>query len=373
MLTQREQYILLNLIPEVGSTQWRLLLDALGGPAGVCAATPAQLAQAGGISLEKAQQVADGCRREQALREESAAARQHEVSVVTLDDPEYPQSLRAIYDPPLVLYIKGRLPQPGAVAIALVGSRHASAYGLAAAERLGYDLGMRGVTVVSGMARGIDGAAHRGALKAGGDTVAVLGNGLASVYPPEHASLAQEIAQHGGVLSEYPMRAQPLPFHFPRRYRVISGLCRGVVVVEAAAKSGALVTADCALEQGREVWAVPGPITTATSQGTHKLIKQGAALVVSAEDILESIEDPVPVGAGGTVCADGSAEARVLSCLLAKAPVHVDTISAHSGLPAAEVSSTLLVLEMRHLVQRRAGQWYVRAEPGLADDPDCER
>jgi len=323
----------------------------------------------------------------------------------------YPAALRQIHDPPLALYIRGSVPIEGA-AVAVVGSRHASRYGLQTAERLSYELALRGVTVVSGLARGIDGAAHRGALKAGGRTIAVLGSGLSVVYPPEHEPLAQQITQQGALVSEYPMTMQPLAQNFPRRNRLISGLSLGVVVVEAAARSGALITADCALEQNRDVFAVPGPITTPTSQGTHHLLKQGAALVTSVEDILEELglapqparsnparvpapeptdpaigprpsavgrmveqehsggRDVAPIGAG--VQAPRAVpvglhlveeEQRVFACLSREEPRYIDTITEDSGMGPTEVSSALLQLELRRLVRQLPGKRFVRNGP----------
>ncbi len=392
MAMNRERYVLLNLIQTVGSNQWRRLFEAFGGPEAVCAATARALQEIGGISPDTAQRIADGCQREQRACDELAMAQQDGVTIITLDEPGYPELLRAIHDPPLVLYLKGKLPPREGMTVAVVGSRRASLYGLFAAEHLAYDLALRGVSVVSGLARGVDAAAHRGALKGDGETFAVLGNGLASIYPPEHAALASEVGERGGIISEYPMGMGPLPHNFPRRNRIISGLCHGVVVVEAATRSGALITADCALEQGREVFAVPGPITTATSQGTHRLIKQGAKLVASVEDILEELRPIVPepvacapirAAAAAAGCSQerragaakfSSAAECVLSCLSGETPVHIDAISAQSGLTSGAVSSALLELELGHVVRQLPGTRFVRRTPrGPRDGTDGER
>ena len=205
-------------------------------------------------------------------------------------NPGYPVLLCKIYDPPATLHVRGRLEALQGPAVAFVGSRRASRYGLRIAERLGYELARSGLTVVSGLARGIDAAAHRGCLRAGGVTVAVLGSGLGRIYPPEHEGLGQQIVRRGAVVSEFPWDANPLPGNFPRRNRIISGLSYGVVVVEATQRSGALITADQALEQGREVMAVPGEIDCTTSEGCHKLLQAGAKLVTCVEDILEEVE-----------------------------------------------------------------------------------
>ena len=297
---------------------------------------------------------------------ELSLARQAGVRVVTREQPGYPKALREIHDPPVALYIRGSMPSEE-VAIAVVGSRHASRYGLQTAERLAYDLALRGATIVSGLARGIDGAAHRGALKAGGRTIAVLGNGLSLVYPPEHEQLSRQIIEQGALLSEYPMTMEPLAQNFPRRNRIISGLSLGVVVVEAAARSGALITAGCALEQGREVFAVPGPITTPTSQGTHHLLQDGAKLVTSVEDILEELRlTPQPVV--GTVASDAvgetqpfaEAQQQVLACVSGDEPRYIDLIAEESGLEMSAVSSLLSQLELRHAVRQLPGKRFVR-------------
>jgi len=297
---------------------------------------------------------------------ELSLARQAGVHLVTQEQPAYPKLLREIHDPPRALYIKGSLPAEE-LAVAIVGSRHASLYGMQTAERLAYDVALRGITVVSGLARGIDSAAHRGALRAGGRTIAVLGSGLADIYPPEHTELAAQIAKQGAVISEYPMEMPPVGSNFPRRNRIISGLSLGVVVVEAAARSGALITADCALEQGREVFAVPGPITTPTSQGTHHLLKQGARLVTSVEDILEELRlqpQTAPevrhAASPGEAAPLATQEARIFACVSADEPRYIDTIAADSGVDTAEVSSTLLQLELKHLVCQLPGKRFIR-------------
>ncbi len=290
ILTNNERLILLNLVPEVGSVRLRRLLELFGDLDRLWKASIEELRQVEGIGPSLAQRIAAGRQSSELLDRELTLARQQGVEIVTLEDPGYPQPLRSIFDPPLALYIRGVLVPDDQTAVGIVGARRASLYGAQCAERLGYDLALRGVTIVSGLARGIDGAAHRGALKALGRTLAVLGSGLGRIYPPEHQMLAEQIAGQGALISEYPMELPPLPHNFPRRNRLISGLSLGVIVVEATPRSGALITADCALEQGREVFAVPGPVTAPTSQGTHGLLKQGACLVTSVEDVLEELQ-----------------------------------------------------------------------------------
>ena len=372
MRNNRERFILLNTVSEIGSTRLRRLLEAFGTIERISSATPQALQQVEGIGPMLSQRIAAACRDERRLERELAQATAHGATILTLEDAAYPQSLRTIHDPPLALYVRGTLESSDAIAVGIVGARRASSYGLQAAQRLGYDLALRGVTVVSGLAVGIDGAAHCGALDAGGRTLAVLGSGLARLYPPEHRELAERIVAQGAVISEYPMETLPLPHNFPRRNRLISGLSLGAVVVEAGPRSGALITADCALEQGREVFAVPGPITSVVSQGTHELLRHGAALVSSVEDILEALRlTPQPVArtaaredGAGAQAAPGAlpdVERRVFTCVEDGEPSYVDAIAARSGLAVPQVCSALLQLELKHLVRQLPGKQFVRA------------
>jgi len=286
------------------------------------------------------------------------------VSFVCCGDPGYPESLRAIFDPPPALFVRGELVAQDAFAVAVVGTRRPSYYGVAVAEKIGRDLAVAGVTVVSGMARGIDTAAHRGALKAGGRTVAVLGCGPDVVYPRENRKLMEQIMATGAVVSEFPPGTTPDAWHFPVRNRVISGLAKGVVVVEAAEKSGALITADFALEQGREVMAVPGNVTSPSSKGSHWLIKQGAALVESAEDVLDElgIEEIFPVreaSVRGTVKL--SNEEEVVYRMLSLEPVSMDFLIQQSGISPQEVAAALMFLEVKGMVKQLPGKFYVVA------------
>lgn len=380
MAGHREQLILLNLIPGVTSVQWTRLLEAFESPEHLARATVQELQQVQGIGPAAAQRITQGCRDRQALERELVLADRAGVAIVTLADAGYPEPLRQIPDPPLAVYIKGSLSPSDGIAVGVVGSRHPSAYGLQTAERLGHDLARHGVTVVSGLARGIDGAAHRGALKAAGRTVAVLGNGLSGIYPPEHRELAEQVMQQGAVLSEYPMAAEALPAHFPRRNRLISGLSLGVIVVEAAQRSGALITADCALDQNREVFAVPGPISAQTSLGTNTLLKQGARLVTSVEDVLEELQlvpqvmpvrgvaehapddapDDAPDNALGAL---PRREQQILACLQTTEPRYIDAIAEAAGVPVAEVSSVLLQLELKRIIRQLPGQQFLRSMP----------
>jgi DNA processing protein len=293
--------------------------------------------------------------------------RQHDVEILIEAHATYPRLLREIHDPPGVLFVRGRL-QPGdALAVGIVGTRHASQYGLRQAERLAGSLARAGLTIVSGLARGIDAAAHRGALAAGGRTIAVLASGVLNIYPPEHDRLAEEVMAQGALLSESPPTAQPLSGAFPQRNRLISGLSLGVIVVEAAERSGALITARHAMEQGREVFAVPGHVDSRTARGCHRLIRDGAKLVESADDVLEELGPLVEAAPrdDGTVVHHpaelqlNELEQKVLSAIGSE-PTSIDRIVADSGLPVPRVLSTLSVLEMRRLVRRLSGTTVAR-------------
>ena len=364
IMTDRDRWILLNAVQGIGPLQQHRLVDAFGGVDRLFAAAPGALQQVERVSRIMAERVVAQRANTLWLAQELATARRLGVTLMTLADVGYPALLRQIADPPPVLYIRGSLPEK-ALAVGIVGSRHATLYGLQAAQRLGHDLGERGVTVVSGLAVGIDGAAHQGCLRAGGCTVAVLGSALDRLYPDEHAGLADQIVEAGGaVITEHPFGTDPWPGHFPQRNRIISGLSLGVVVVEAAARSGALITAHAALEQGREVFAVPGPVTAPTSQGAHALLKQGARLVTSAEDVFEELG--IAAQAADHVEAPAQAidlpepEDRVFACVSARAR-DLDTIAAESGLDASQVSSALLHLELKRLVHQLPGNQFRRA------------
>lgn len=288
----------------------------------------------------------------------AAAWEKKGIGVVTRLDPAYPARLGKIFDPPPVLYYRGRLPQDELL-IAVVGARKASAYGRNAAGMLAADLAAAGVGVVSGAARGIDSAAHQGALGRGGYTVAVLGCGVDVVYPPENGKLLESIAEHGCIVSEYWPGAAPQAQFFPVRNRIISGLSRGVIVVEAAAKSGSLITADWALEQGRDVFAVPGSVFSATSEGCHSLIKQGAKLAATAADVLEEYglaagpEKRAPAAPAGE-------EGLVYAVLSHETPLSVEELVMAARLPAPVVTYIILQLELKGLAADFGGRRYVR-------------
>jgi DNA processing protein len=286
-------------------------------------------------------------------RDRAAAAG---VDIIPWSDPDYPVALAAIVDPPPVLWVRGARAALNRPAVAIVGSRAGSPYALAVAERLAADLAAGGLAVISGLARGVDSAAHRGALAAAGCTVAVLGSGADVVYPREHGALALEIALSGAVASELAPGTPPRPLFFPRRNRIISGLARAVVVVEAGDTSGALITARCALEQGREVLAVPGNVLNGRNRGGHALLRDGAKIVETADDILEELEMP----AAGRSRSAPPGDDPVLACLPPGEACDLDRIAGGTGLPPARLLPRLLELELRGLVQRVGGGRFVR-------------
>jgi len=292
-MTPREAYIALNMMEDMGPIRARALEEALGSITDVFTADESSLMRAKKVGPEMARKIVQQ-RSEMDPQEEIARAKKLGIHIVTPLDEEYPELLKAIHDPPLALYVMGTLETGDRHAIGVVGSRRCTNYGLAVADRLSYQLGKVGLVVVSGMARGIDTAAHKGALKGGGRTLAVLGGAIDKLYPPESRDLAAEIASQGALLSEYPLGKEPDRTTFPYRNRVIAGLSMGIVVVEADAKSGALYTADGALEEGRTVFAVPGRVDSPLSRGTHRLIKAGAHLVESVDDILREFEMLIP-------------------------------------------------------------------------------
>lgn len=363
-------WFVLRAIPGVGDALLCGLIRSFGSPEAVLRASESELVQAGGVSPTLAKAIRRGPTVEdlRAIDRELAAIERLSIRMLTILDTDYPARLKTIHDPPPLLSVSGSLDEADHHAIAVVGTRDATPAGLAVAERLSRGLAEAGFTVVSGLARGIDGAAHRGALEAGGRTIAVLGCGIDRTYPAMHRSLRKKVEERGAVLSELPPGAQAHSYHFPKRNRIISGLSLGVVVVEAAPQSGSLITARLAVEQGREVFAVPGPILSEQSRGTNGLIKQGAKLVETVEDILDELTaqcEPsflVRMQArrtalrsvqSGRVLLEGD-EARLYAALSAE-PIHIDELIAKTGLPAASVSSLLLALELKGAVRQLPG------------------
>jgi DNA processing protein len=299
------------------------------------------------------------------LKREIEFIEKEDIGISHVYSEGYPEQLLNIYDPPAVLFKKGKLELAGSKVVAIVGARRCSDYGLRMAEDLSFALASAGVVVSSGLAAGIDAAAHKGALKAGGKTVAVVGSGFKYIYPSAHKALFGEICEKGAVLTEFTSGIEPSQFTFPRRNRIISGISHGVVVVEAASRSGSLITASYALEQGREVMAVPGKIDSLLSAGANRLIKDGATLVTSAEDVLEAIgHEGERGGRGAELFAElygglSAEERKVLSALSGKGPVHIDDISESAGLEMGKLNGVLMGLELKKVIRNVPGRNFV--------------
>ena len=362
-MQERLAYITLNMIEGLGPVSVRRLIDCLGSPKAILEADRDALMEARGVGEKLALKII--AQRDSVDAEaEMAKAADIGARIVTPMDDEYPAALSAIHDPPLALYIKGRLLPADAKAIGMVGSRSTSHYGLNAADRLAYQLGQTGFTVVSGLARGADTAVHRGALKSEGRTIAVLGGALDCLYPPENAELADRIAKQGAVISEYPMGRQADRMTFPYRNRIISGLSMGVLLVESAVKGGSMHTMEAATEQGRTVFALPGRIDTPGAKGPHLLIKNGAKLVERIDDILEEYEFLIPPEELDAPQAAPAArpdvplneqESAVVEALWAE-PKDVDALARELGIASHELSGLLLGLEMKRVIRTLPGK-----------------
>jgi len=359
-------WLALSLVPGVGSILFKRFLDRFKTPEAVFRASAKELLTIEGLAEKVARSICQGPF-EKAVKRELYLLEKVGGRIITLEEKVYPSRLKDIYDPPPVLYVRGEIKKEDELSISIVGSRKTSPYGRWFTEKISQDLAQHGVTIISGMARGIDSVAHQGAIEAGGRTMAVLGCGVDVVYPRENRRLCEQIIDHGAVLSEFPMASPPEAGHFPKRNRIISGLSLGVVVVQAGKRSGSLITAGYALEQGRDVFAVPGNVGAESSQGTNQLIKEGAKLVESSEDILEEIlpqwkreekvrssaEDP---GRGL------SKEERALYDLLGDTPLHIDAIIREMQWEAGKVSSLLLDLELKGLVSQWPGKCFTRKQ-----------
>ncbi|MFH1226351.1 MAG: DNA-processing protein DprA [Planctomycetota bacterium] len=373
-MTRLESLLTISSVSGIGSVLYERLIRQMGSIENVADASVAHMASIPRMGRQRAEQIKKAFKDEAGKREIELAGKSN-IKIISCEDENYPENLKNIFDYPLVLYVKGDIKNvlsKEGFAIAMVGSRRATLYGEAQASRLSYVLAGYGFCIVSGLARGIDAAAHNGCLKCkGGYTVAVLGNGLSRIYPPEHKKLAERIIESGGALiSELPIQTPPLSQNFPARNRIISGLSLGVVVVEAPLKSGALITADLALDQGREVFAIPGKIDNPFSHGCHKLLKQGAKLVENAEDILEELPlmsySRSPVADKAIAARSNTTrkpleykEELIISKLNKDEPKHIDDIIDATGLPAAIVSSILLMLELKQLIRQIPGKGYV--------------
>jgi DNA processing protein len=351
----------LHLVPGLGPRLTAALLRRFGTAAAVLQATSAELQEVPHIGPKLANTLCQAMRQVD-LQAELERMERAGVRLLVHGTADYPSALASIEDPPHLLYIRGALQPRDANALAVVGSRSCSSYGKRVTERLGGELARAGFTVVSGLARGIDGIAHRAALQAGGRTLAVLAGGLSRIYPPEHTDLAQEVAAAGALLTESAMNMEPMAGMFPARNRLISGLSRGVVIIEAAERSGALITASHAAEQGRPVFAVPGPMDSPFSAGTHQLVRKGAILIRGVEDILEELDGvaAAPVRAPAAPPPQLNDLERRIWDVLQERPWHLDEIVQRLILPVPQVTAALLMMEMRRLVRRLPGNQYER-------------
>ena len=367
-----EPWLLLRAVNGLSDGTLTRLVREFGSPQAVTVASMPELQNRGGISRHVATAIHHGPNPQARANAENEACRieQQGVCVLTVLDPFYPQKLSRIADPPPLLYLSGAFAPSDDRAIAIVGARKATPTGMAFTEELSHTLATLGFTIVSRLARGIDAAAHRGALKANGRTVAVLGCGIDTTYPPEHRKLREAIETQGAVVSEFSLGTPPRPFNFPRRNRIISGLSFGVVVTQASRKSGSLITARFALEQNREVFAVPGSVKEGKHEGPHGLIQQGAKLVENVGDIIEellpqldeSFQDEVKNAVSGQVPAppDLSTQEKEIFDLVTDSPISVDEVLAQASYFPAEVMGILLALELKGVVKPAPGSCYIR-------------
>ena len=353
------------MLPTMGPVRLRKLLQVFETPERILSARGSALRAVDGIGAEVVEQIT-GWESIVDLPAELQRVREFGAQVITADSPMYPRQLREIHAPPIVLYVWGELMERDQHAIGVIGSRRTTHYGSECAKKLSYQLAYAGLTVVSGLARGIDTAAHQGALAAKGRTIAVIGSGLRKLYPPENAGLAEKIASgNGAVVSEFSMDVEPDRQTFPMRNRIISGWSHGILVVEAGLNSGALITASQALDQGRTVYAVPGHINAPTAHGSNRLIQQGAKLVMEASDILDDLEvllpeaKPSPQAAARPLPTLTEDERRVYDAIEAT-ETSIDDIATKSDLPSGNVSSTLLRLELKRLVKQLPGKYFVK-------------
>jgi len=354
------------MTPGVGPRLYQSLMERFGSAAAVLDAAPSELKSTPGVGSKIAGVIANA-RNDIDVDAELELCRREGIKILGVEDEAYPRMLSEIVDPPAALFVRGELQPCDAVGIAIVGTRHGTRYGLEQAERLAGGLARAGVTIVSGLARGIDAAAHRGAIDAGGRTLAVLGGGVLNIYPPEHNDLAEAVIASGAIMSEAPPRRAPMNGSFPQRNRIVTGLTLGVLVIEAAERSGALISARHAMEQNREVFAMPGRIDSRMSRGCHRLLRDGAKLVETIDDVLEELGPLVE----GTSDDEGreirhpaelslNEQEREVLAQIDSDPTTIDVIVKGSGLPVHRVLATISALEMRRLIKRVGGQQLVR-------------
>ncbi|MFA4888824.1 MAG: DNA-processing protein DprA [Candidatus Omnitrophota bacterium] len=367
-------WLQLVLTPEIGARRGKALLEKFITPKAILEAPFAEIAEVENIGREVARKIIEGRKRID-LGQQIKLIEKNNVALIPIDSVSYPESLKSIFDPPLVLFVKGEILPQDHFSIAIVGTRMASFYGRTMAEKLSRELAEKGFTICSGGARGIDSFSHQAAINAKGRTMAVLGCGIDIVYPPDNKLLFEQIAQNGSLISEFPLSTKPNRQNFPMRNRVISGLSLGVVVIEAPLRSGALITVTSALEQGREVFSVPGKADSFVSKGTNQLLREGAKLVESADDIIEELEPiliskvkelksipPEPIEQGLALSKPQLAgeEARVYN-LFSLASLNLDDIVAQSRLSVSAASAVLTALELKKLIKQSPGKLFAKA------------
>lgn len=358
----REAYLRLALIGGVGPRTLAALVQHFGSAQNVTKATLKELGQVHGVGPKLSTLIREGVQSD-LLEQVQQHCAEHSVHILIPGDASFPRMLLELENPPLLLMIRGKFQASDALSIAIVGTRHCTSYGATMAERIAKSLARQGLTIVSGLARGIDAICHRSAIEAGGRTIAVLGSSVTDIYPPEHDVLADEVSQHGALISETHPFSKPKAGVFPQRNRIISGLSLGVIVIEAADRSGSLITAQHAGEQGRDVFAVPGAVTSRMSRGCNRLIRDGAILIQDAEDVLEHLGplvEGIELENGARVSHPAELqlndiEQQVLQCI-DPLPTDIDAVVSKSGLPVSRVLSTLSVLQMKGLIKRPSGR-----------------
>lgn len=356
--------LLLSSIPGIGHAKIRTLVNKFGSAEKVLAAPLHQLIATDGFDQKTAEKILDPSQRDpKFVDDQIKLLDQYDVKIVTFWDEDYPENLKNIFDPPAFLFVRGTLSDTDRYSLAIVGTRECTAYGKWITESLAQELAVRGITVVSGLARGIDTIAHSAAIQNGGRTLAVLGSGVDRIYPSENFKLAMNVSEHGALISDYPMRTSPDAVNFPGRNRIISGISLGTLIVEAGEKSGALITAEYAMEQNREVFAIPGNVNVTQSRGPHKLIKNGAKLVESVDDILVELEHKLmplthPVKKEKVLQLNFH-EQSVYDCI-ANDPLHVDQISKTANMSISETLSHLLSLELMGAVKQLSGKHFIK-------------
>jgi len=387
---EKIDFIAFNLLPGIGNITTRRLIEHFGSSEKAFNASYQELSEVEGISSNIVRKIVEE-RDKLPLQEELSLIEEHGCEVITINDSIYPPLLRNIYDPPIVLYVKGNLPPTESIFFSIVGTRKATSYGLKICRELSAQLASKGITIVSGLAMGIDTFAHQGALNSGGTTIAILGNGLSRIYPAENTDLANQIIDSDGALiSEFPMGMSPIGKNFPRRNRIISGISLGVLVVEATEFSGSLITARHAAEQGREVFAVPGDIRLSTSKGTNLLINDGAKLVSGVEDIFSALPNfsltsnsrrnnkpktyTENLDSSPAKQSNSNSKSKLIPKIsltddekevyeqISSESTHIDKIVRLTGFPPGKVSSTLLQLELKGIVKQLPGKNFVRSE-----------